>query len=327
MKALVFEKIGPPSDVLKLLDIEKPILDDYKVLVKTIYSVINPADILFISGKYRKSPSTPQIAGISGVGKITEIGSLVKGHKVGDIVSFRTLGAWAEHCLVDQKLLYKVPKGISLKNAAQFSLNPLTAYGLLDSAQRFINNSQKNNYLALFTSPHTSISKSCIKLSTLFGIKSHVFFEKNNEFFLKDIECNKIIFSGKKTDEILKKSLRCYDFIFDSLGGHYFPFLLNLLNNRGAYLSYGFFYNENFSITSEQIIYKNATIFGFGIDHWLETLTKEKLDSILPCIWDHLKNDDDFPVDNIYSLSEFKIALQRTEYDAIKGKVLISMLE
>ena len=68
MKAVVFEKVGTPYDVLQVQEVPMPEPATGEVRVKMLSSPINPADMLFISGKYRIKPQFPQITGLEGVG-------------------------------------------------------------------------------------------------------------------------------------------------------------------------------------------------------------------------------------------------------------------
>jgi D-arabinose 1-dehydrogenase-like Zn-dependent alcohol dehydrogenase len=52
MKAIVFDQIGAPLDVLHLADVPIPEIGDNEVLVKMTAASINPGDFLFIQNLY-----------------------------------------------------------------------------------------------------------------------------------------------------------------------------------------------------------------------------------------------------------------------------------
>src|SRR5918999_4909541 len=71
MKAIVFDAIGSPRDVLYLHDVPMPRIGDGEVLVRMVSASVNPGDFLFIQNLYPepKKPLLPrQIAGNHGAG-------------------------------------------------------------------------------------------------------------------------------------------------------------------------------------------------------------------------------------------------------------------
>ena len=99
MRAIVFDHPGEPESILALRDISSPVPNADQVLIRVSARPIQPADFLFIQGRYRIKPELPQAAGLEGVGIIVSCGSGVSSHKVGDRVAFRSKGTWAEYAL------------------------------------------------------------------------------------------------------------------------------------------------------------------------------------------------------------------------------------
>ena len=49
MKAIVHERYGPP-DVLELLEVDTPVIEDHQVLVRVHASSVNPAEWYMVAG-------------------------------------------------------------------------------------------------------------------------------------------------------------------------------------------------------------------------------------------------------------------------------------
>lgn len=133
MKAIQFSAYGD-SSVLKLAEIEKPILKEGEVLVKLKATTINPFDIKVCSGSMQKNtPITfPFIPGSDVAGLIEKIGSGVTRLKIGDEVFGTTFGGtYAEYAAVKEHLLTTKPKDISFNEAVALAVPINTATTLL----------------------------------------------------------------------------------------------------------------------------------------------------------------------------------------------------
>src|SRR3546814_19649439 len=132
MQALVFEQAGEPLDVLTLADIPVPHAGPGELLIQVGARSIQPADSLFIAGRYRVQPRFPQIAGFDGAGVVVAHGAGVNAPAVGARVAFRSPGAWAGYAPVPAHFVYPVPEDLSDpihgRLPSQFAMHPLTAW-------------------------------------------------------------------------------------------------------------------------------------------------------------------------------------------------------
>src|ERR1700690_1619056 len=131
MRAVVFDQTGEPSNVLRLATVADPKPGDGSVLVQVTARPIHPADLAFIRGQYRIRPTFPQVAGLEGYGTVMEND---RGIAPGSRVAFRWPGSWAEIAAVPVSRIVGVPADIAPDTACQVSLNPVTAWALLDEA-------------------------------------------------------------------------------------------------------------------------------------------------------------------------------------------------
>jgi L-iditol 2-dehydrogenase len=142
MKALILFNKGN----FKLVDVEKPSIEDNKVLVKVAYSSICGSDLALIEGSYPNWTKLPVIPGHEFSGTIEEVGRNINNVQPGDEVivdncincnscyyckkgeyfycdnhsepGFSQNGGFAEYCLLPNVNVVKIPKGLSLKHAA-----------------------------------------------------------------------------------------------------------------------------------------------------------------------------------------------------------------
>jgi NADPH:quinone reductase-like Zn-dependent oxidoreductase len=165
LKAIVFDEIGSPLDVLYLGEVAVPQIKDDEVLVKMVSASINPGDFLFIQNLYPepKKPHFPrQIAGNHGAGIIEKVGANVW-LAPGTPVAFSYYNSWAEFAAVPAEWLIPLPDNYPVERAAQM-VNPITAWDLL--AQSRV---QPGQWLAL-TAGYSSISTTVLQFAKRKGI-------------------------------------------------------------------------------------------------------------------------------------------------------------
>ena len=133
MQAALFERAGEAEQVIQLRSIPIPDPGPGEVLVRLQAASLHPADRMFIAGAYRSKPVFPQRAGLVGAGVIVRTGATVE-LPMGTRVAFRHPGAWAEYAVVPAPRLFVVPDAADAEAAGQFALNPITAWGLLETA-------------------------------------------------------------------------------------------------------------------------------------------------------------------------------------------------
>jgi NADPH:quinone reductase-like Zn-dependent oxidoreductase len=136
MRAIVQHEYGAPQDVLRLADVQMPIVGAQDVLVSVRASSANPWDWHFIRGE----PVLLRPAGLGGVrkpkfpvpggdlaGTVEQVGSGVTAFKPGDEVYGFGHGAFAEYIAVQQGGLAPKPRNLTFEQAAAVPLAAVTA--------------------------------------------------------------------------------------------------------------------------------------------------------------------------------------------------------
>ena len=141
MKAIVYHEYGSP-DVLKLEEVDAPVLQDDEVLVRVRASSANPADWHFMRGvPYVMRPQSglrkPKngFLGRDLAGEVEAVGKDVTGFRPGDEVFANVeAGGFAEYASVPEGLLVAKPANLTFEQAAAVPLAALTALqGLRDA--------------------------------------------------------------------------------------------------------------------------------------------------------------------------------------------------
>ncbi|WCB96346.1 zinc containing alcohol dehydrogenase superfamily protein [Baekduia alba] len=132
MKAIVFDRFGPPLEVLELRDVPIPEVGPGEALVRMVAASVNPGDLAYLQDLYPKKPTFPQIAGLQGAGVVCAVGPDVA-LRPGTFVGFYHADTWAEYAVIPAAWLIPVPSSYPVERAAQF-MNVVTAWDLVAAA-------------------------------------------------------------------------------------------------------------------------------------------------------------------------------------------------
>ena len=134
MRVIVCSKVGG-LESMSIQEQARPKPKIGQVLVKVVAIGVNRADILQRRGKYPPPPDHSDILGLEIAGEVVEIGSngtendeIKIGQRVCGLVNG---GAYAEYCLLDSKMVIKIPAAMKYTEAAGIPEAFLTAYSAL----------------------------------------------------------------------------------------------------------------------------------------------------------------------------------------------------
>jgi NADPH:quinone reductase len=132
MKAAYINQTGVP-EVIQFGDLPNPKPTRRQCLIKVSAVDVNPIDTYIRSGVIPAKLTFPFILGRDLAGTVVEIGSSVKGFKVGDRVwatnqgTDGRAGSFAEYAAVDQRWLHPTPASVSDEDIVALSLVGITA--------------------------------------------------------------------------------------------------------------------------------------------------------------------------------------------------------
>jgi NADPH:quinone reductase-like Zn-dependent oxidoreductase len=317
MKALVFEQTGEARDVLTFRELPEPKPAAGQVLVAVEASPVHPADFSFVRGTYRVKPSFPQVAGLSGAGRVVGVGAGVE-LALGARVAFRWPGAWAELACVPVERIFQIPDGVPSEVGAQFVVNPITAWGLLEMA-----GAEPGEWIGL-TAASSSVAAIVSALAEERGLRvvgiaragslaelaSHVQGVAEDEPELA--ERVRAITGGAGLSALI-----------DCVGGPLVSTLFPALRPGATIVAYGTLSPEPMLVKNATLVYGNLTWRGFGIDRYSAGLSQDQVKQMTRALWAGIKSGRvPLPVQARVALPDFAEGL-RLAMAGGPGKVTI----
>ncbi len=241
MKAITYKKYGPP-DVLKIVEIDKPIPKENEVLVKIFATTVTATECTFRKGEPFFSRlftglTKPKIItlGEELSGEIEAVGKDVKLFKKGDQV-FGTagpgFGANAEYiCIPEDGVLTIKPSNMTYEEAASSVDGFLTALPFLRDKGK-IQSGQK----VLINGASGSVGSAAVQIAKYFEAEVTAVCSTTNLELVKSIGADNVI---DYTKEDFAKTGQCYDIIFDTVGKTTFSSCRGILKPKGIFLEAG----------------------------------------------------------------------------------------
>lgn len=242
MKAIIFEKYGPP-EVLKLTKLERPVPKDDEVLIKLHAATVNAGDcelrrfdlsfLFWLPVRIYMGLFKPRVKvlGQELAGEIVAIGKEVKQFKIGDLVFGPTQmskGAYVEYvCLPEKIPLIIKPEKINFEEAATITTGGCNALCFLKKGKL------KKGDKLLINGAGGCIGTYALQLAKHMGAEVTVVDSGEKLDMLRSIGADYVI-DYKKED--FTKDGKKYDVVFDVVDKSHFSNTVKSLNKGGRYL-------------------------------------------------------------------------------------------
>ncbi|KAL5604870.1 hypothetical protein BROUX41_001799 [Berkeleyomyces rouxiae] len=306
-KSLVYSNTGNPEEVLHLHSHSiSPTIPSSQVLLRTLASPINPADINTVQGTYGIKPTFSQLIGTSepsaipgneAVFEVLSTGSGVSHLSPGDwvIPASSGFGTWRTHALADASALMPIDKtGLTTTQVATVSVNPSTAYRLLrmygpqnkpqgpmtplapNSGAWFVQNGA-----------NSGVGRSAIQFGRLWGLRSiNVVRERTTpaetealKAELTELGATAVVTDAEFTArewpaqlaEILGKGEQV-GLGLNCVGGKSLTAMARTLGHGGSLVTYGAMAaRERTQVPAGLMIFKDIRLLGFWLTRWNQT--------------------------------------------------------
>lgn len=270
MKRVVFDKVGPPSDVLRLQDdVPAPQPRWGEVMVRMLASPINPSDLMFVAGKYGLKPTFPATPGFEGVGVVEATGGGVlgwfrKGKRVA-VINDR-VGNWAEYTVTSARQVIPVPDGMSDEQAASFFVNPATALAMTQDVLKVT----KGAWL-LQSAAGGELGKMVVRLGYKFAFRTiNVVRRREQVDELKKLGADHVIVEsdGPIPEQVRQRVPDGVRYAIDPVGGETGSQVVASLGHGGRCLVYGSLSDQPVSVHPRYFIGNGIRVEGFWLGAW-----------------------------------------------------------
>ncbi len=315
MKAVVYEKFGPPDVVLQLKEVEKPAPRDNEVLVKVHAVSINFGDWAYVRGK-------PFIVRLMGAGllkprnrtlgsdiagRIEAVGGNVVQFQPGDEVfgelAMSGWGGFAEYASAPENVLALKPSNLTFEEAAAVPQAATVAlHGLRDKGQ--VQPGQK----VLINGASGGIGTFAVQIAKSFGAEVTGVCSTRNLEMVRSLGADHVI---DYTHEDFTQNEGRYDRIIDIVANRSMSDYMRALSPEGRYVA---------------VAFNPSSMFARGGSKKAGPLAVKSSVEDLVFIKELIEADKVVPViDRRYPLSEVSEALRYYGERHSRGKVVITM--
>jgi len=326
VKRAVFDRFGPPAEVLRLQDdVPAPQLKFGEVLVRMLASPINPSDLMYVAGQYGLKPALPATPGFEGVGVVEAtggglIGWLRKGKRVA-VITDRT-GTWAEYTVTKARQVVPVPDDVSDDLAATFFVNPATALAMTQNVLKV----PRGAWL-LQSAAGGELGKMVIRLGYKCAFRTiNVVRRREQVEELKKLGADHVIVEsdGPIPEQVRKLVPDGVRYAIDPVGGATGSQIIAALSHGGRCLLYGSLSDEPVSVHPRFFIGNNLRVEGFWLGEWAKAqrvLTMLKLFRQVKALMREGVLQTQFSA--TYALEDVRKAVEHAAAPGKGGKVLL----
>ena len=323
MQSVRFYEFGKPADVLRVEDLPTPEPAAGQVLVRVRARPINPSDLLTVRGLYGALPKLPASPGLEGMGEVAAVGEGVGHLRAGQrVIPLGVSGTWQEYLLAPAAQLLPVPDGVSDQTAAQFVVNPLTAWIMTVEELAL----EPGEWL-LQTAAGSTLGRVVLQVAKMRGFKTvNVVRRREQAEELKTLGADEVICTDEedipeRVREITGGSLTK---AIDAVGGETGAAVMRSLGRGGVMLVYGLQSGEPTPVDGGRMIFTSSTMRGFWLGDWMRTAPPERQHAVTSEMLRSMATSEIVPpVEAEYPLSEVLAAAEHSERPGRSGKVLL----
>ena len=322
MRAVVCEEYGPPSS-LAIRDLPDPVAGPDDAVVAIRAAAINFPDLLIMENQYQVSVPTPFTPGSEFAGEVVSVGANVTNVRIGDqVMGGSFVGSFAEQVRVAAASLKPIPAGLTIEQAAAFSVTYRTAYHALVT----VGGLKPDDWVVVLGAAG-GVGTATVDLATRLGARVIAVAASDERLAI----CAKLgaVAGVNYTTESLKERIKAItgsgaDLIIDPVGGPYAEEAFRGIAWGGVFVVVGFAQGHIPRIPLNLVLLKGGIIKGFEIRTVAEHLPQavaEGDDALNAMVSQGVVPH----ISDVFSFDQTREALQLVAERKSTGKVIIRM--
>ncbi len=325
MRRVEFSAFGEPAEVLRVTEVPEPDVPAGKVRIRLTHRPINPSDMSTVRGLYGRLPKLPGTPGLEGMGVIDALGEGVSKWQVGQrVVPLGIPGTWQEMIIAGATAVLPVPKEVSDQTAAQFVVNPVTAWVMLTAELGL----EAGDWV-LQTAAGSTLGRVVLQIAVLKGYRTVNFVRRREQVSeLLDLGADVVVCTAD--EDVVDQVFAATDGTgvkgaIEAVGGETGALALSCLRPGGRMLAYGRLSGKTIPVNSGELIFRGTAIQGF----WLSTWFAQKPAHVVQATADELMQLMAAghlipPVEAEYDLADVIQATAHSERPGRQGKVILT---
>lgn len=324
MKALVCREYGPPES-LALEEMPDPEAGPGEVVVEIAAAGMNFPDVLSIAGKYQIKTPPPFIPGNEAAGTIIALGEGANRYQVGDkVIALPRNGAFASRCAVSQDMVMPVPEGLSLEQAAGYSVTYGTSYHALKQSAEI-----RKGETLLVLGAAGGVGIAAVEIGHAMGAKviAAASTDEKVAFAMAAGADHGINYKEASMRDVLKELTggKGVDVVYDPVGGEVAQIALRALGWQGRHLVVGFASGTIPDFPANMALLKEARIQGTLWGVWVMRNPIEHLENMAE-LAEMIKQGTLKPqVTAAYAVEDYLSAFAEITGRRVMGKIVLTM--
>ncbi len=326
-RVICIREFGEPASVVRVEERELAAPGAGEVLIEMLAAPINPADINILEGRYGTLPELPAIPGNEGVGVVVACGD-----GVSDLVPGRWVrpppgaGCWREALVARADDCIGLPDGLEAEQAAMISVNPPTAWLML---QDFVD--LRPGDWVVQNAANSGVGRCVIEIARHRGLKTlNVVRRAELAEELGAIGADAVVLEDEPYFKELGKITNGAKprLGLNAVGGESAGRLLRCLAPGGTLVTYGGMSKQAFSVGAAQMIFSDLRVRGFWVSRWIKNAPREKVRELFAKIAPLVRDGTlRVPVDATFPIERAAEAIRRASEAGRAGKVLFRFRE